>query len=159
MFPVQQPRRMTAQEQADYANILPTVPNLANLWVLGPETQTYNCLAWSLGITFSWIWPWQGNVSQAQFDLLYNALGDPPQVAATGVAGYGLANNQRTHASVRLNVTAAPAAGGPVGVSWTSKLGRLLLVTHGHHELDNDPDYGTIQGYYQQNNGPSVTNP
>src|SRR5205085_4025122 len=43
-------------------------PNLgSNYEVMAPGTARYNCIAWSLGITDSWVWP---GFNVADFDKL-----------------------------------------------------------------------------------------
>ncbi len=107
-------------------------PSLGNNFeVLAAETPRYNCIAWSCGITKSWVWP---GANVADFDRLYaqhgyrriNTLDYRKQAGVQKVVLYGHVkqNNGRqiiqcTHASRQLK-----------DGTWSSKLGKLPLIRH-----------------------------
>ncbi len=41
----------------------------------GPSTNNYNCLAYALGITTTWVWPWTGNPTDSQVTSYLTSLG------------------------------------------------------------------------------------
>jgi hypothetical protein len=108
--------------------------------VLGPATKTYNCIAWSIGITNQWVWP---GARVEDFDRLYGANGYrrittldySRQPGVDKIVLYGKRNPDGTWAATH---GARQLADG----SWSSKLGELPLIRH----LDpNDVD-GTVYG-------------
>ena len=64
-------RQMTAPEKQRFKGYFPNL-NVDQAVVTGEKSPVYNCLAWTLGVTTSWIWP--GKTIQ-DFDKLYNAAG------------------------------------------------------------------------------------
>lgn len=64
--------------------------NIEGVIVSGEATDQYNCLAWTLGITSQWVWPW-GNrdPTKTEFDELYRSYDFRPtligEMAAFGV--------------------------------------------------------------------------
>jgi hypothetical protein len=59
----------TPQQQSKFLNAF---PNLKTWSITGPATGSYNCIAWSVGISNQWIWP--GNTVQ-DFDAFYASHG------------------------------------------------------------------------------------
>ena len=51
------PRRTTDPEWAVLHSWFPRLVR-DSVWVLADANPTYNCLAWALGITDRWVWPW-----------------------------------------------------------------------------------------------------
>jgi hypothetical protein len=112
--------------------------NVDAVEVTGEADPVYNCLAWTLGLTNTWVWPWpQGKVTKAQFDALYKARGFDP--AATGpVAVFGMNTTDMTHGCI---------SGSGHGTRWESKLGQYIRITHGLGEMEGET-YGKTLGFY-----------
>ncbi len=50
--------------------------NAGGVVVTDEATRRYDCLAWTLGIMTSWIWPWGSkNAAKADFDAFYHSYG------------------------------------------------------------------------------------
>ena len=132
------PRGLTAQERIQAKQFWPKM-NVAAVVVTGAATTRYNCLAWTLGITTSWIWPWQKpNVAKIDFDGFYVAQGFVP--AATGpIAVFGLNPNLMAHGSI---------SGPGHGPRWESKCGAWLRIQHGLAEMEGGSLYGNVLGFY-----------
>lgn len=135
------PRPLTQQEQAQMLHDFPHA-NVATIMVLGPASNIYNCLAWTLNILNAWVWPWPNpNVTRGQFDALYQAhnyaIAGGPVGGAGDVAAYGMSVNDMTHGAV------------VYGGQWTSKLGAWLLVSHTLADLTGPGSlYGYVNRYY-----------
>jgi hypothetical protein len=77
-------------------------PNLQDFSITEPSTQSYNCIAWSVGIVNQWIWP--GDTVQ-DFDNFYDAYGWTPSKSGEReyqkrkVALWGFGIDNCTHAS------------------------------------------------------------
>jgi hypothetical protein len=108
-------------------------PHLGHVYeVLAPATPRYNCIAWCVGATNDWLWPYRPNQSStlADFDALLGRHGYRRMV--------GL--NFDLHPGVEKVVLYAKRKGGKVELthgarqlsdgSWSSKLGRLPLIRH-----------------------------
>jgi hypothetical protein len=113
--------------------------NVAAVVVTDEPTGRYNCLAWTLGITSSWIWPWTTlSVAKAEFDLLYQSYGFTP--ASSGpIAVFGLSLIEMTHGSI---------SGIRHGPRWESKCGTWLRIQHGLSEMEGGNFYGNVLGFY-----------
>lgn len=124
-------RRLTASERTTYRQLFPNL-GLDRVWVLGEATPRYNCLAWALGRTDAWVWPWgTRNATAAEMTVFLRNQGY--QVAFGGpLAVYG--PSTIGHAARFTN-------------SWSSKCGRLLLITHGLTEI-NGGAYGSLRQQY-----------
>lgn len=119
-------------------------PNLKTWTVVGPATGSYNCIAWSVGVTNQWIWP--GN-TVAIFDAFYASYGW--SVSANGNREYKkrkvalYANNSDpndcTHGSRETH-----------DCGWDeSKLGSLEQIMHVRSELEGG-FYGNVIRYYEK---------
>src|SRR5260370_11090895 len=141
------PRPLTPQEQAHARAIWPRM-NVAAVVVTGNATKQYNCLAWTLGSSASWLWPWgQRIVTKAEFDVLYATFGFFP--AANGpVAVFGHNLNDMTHGSI---------SGPGHGTRWESKCGQWLRIQHGLGEMQGGVLYGNVLGFYARS-GPRARN-
>lgn len=119
-------------------------PNLQTWSVTGASTTSYNCIAWSVGITNQWIWP--GN-TVADFDAFYASHGWSVanncnrEYKKRKVALY--ANNSDpndcTHSSRETH-----------DCGWDeSKLGSLERIMHIRDELEGGY-YGTVIRWYEK---------
>jgi len=123
---------------AEWSKLHGWFPNLSRstVWVLGNATPVYNCLAWALGYTDRWVWPWGSNEP-----LL--------SVFNSWIAGHGYV----------VGTPAAAASYGPLGYVghisrfWvdrpSSKLGAYLLITHTWAGISGGT-YGGIRQYYRR---------
>lgn len=114
--------------------------NVNNITVTGDATSTYNCIAYSMGITYKWINP-ADYISdfQNQYINARSLYGASTNYEITGSQSYsatvdGWGNNSisMTHGSVVYS-----------GNTWESKLGGYLRITHGRTELSGT-QYGSI---------------
>ena len=132
------PRSMTPQEKQQARQVWPRL-NADAAVVTDEATDRYNCLAWTLGITTSWVWPWGSrNATKAEFDALYRSYGFRP-AGGGEVAAFGLNLNSMTHGSI---------SGPGHGPRWESKCGAWLRFQHGLGELDGGTIYGNVLGFY-----------
>mgnify|MGYP000143350884 CR=1 FL=1 len=118
--------------------ILQTDPLLGNISVTGEATGTYNCIAYSMGITNKWIDPesfYNDFIEQYKnAKTLYGSSCNYEQTSTEGsnatVDGWGTSSIDMTHGSVVYS-----------SGTWESKLGRYLRITHKRSELS-----GTLYG-------------
>jgi hypothetical protein len=117
----------------------PSAVVLTAVIVTGNPTNRYNCLAWTLGISTNWIWPWGArNATKAEFDAFYYSCGFNPSSSGP-IAVFGLNVNEMTHGSV---------SGGGHGPRWESKCGAWLRIQHGLAEMEGGFLYGNVLGFY-----------
>lgn len=129
-----------APTQAEKDDLKRDFPNLDvnNITVTGEATGTYNCIAYSMGITYKWIDPesfYNNFIEQYRnARALYGASCNYEQTGTEGnnatVDGWGNSSIDMTHGSVIYNSN-----------TWESKLGRSLRITHKRSELS-----GTLYG-------------
>jgi len=132
------PRSLTAQEGILAQQVWPRM-NVGAVIVTDEPTNRYNCLAWTLGITTGWIWPWPtANVSKADFDIFYQSHGFVPS-AAGPIGVFGLSMNAMTHGSV---------SGSGHGPRRESQCGAWLRIQHGLAEMEGGSLYGDVMGFY-----------
>lgn len=143
-YPISSPRRPNPAEQLNLRHNFPQL-NIADVWVIGDATRIYNCLAWSLGITYSWIWPWHGAVDKIQFDTLYRHHGYmKTSYGPSDIMVYGKSLYDMTHGAVYLHLRFN------LGTTWTSKLGGSIKITHHNKGLQGPHStYGNAVGYYR----------
>ena len=126
-------------------------PNLGadDYCVTGPATPTYNCYAWSIGVTNRWVESEvdtagdnDGTLEYSDFDQLYARHGLRPITNATPVnpvvALYGTATAPK-HAA--LNTGAACG-------KFESKLGQHVRISHWMRDLEGGSVYGDINRFY-----------
>lgn len=126
-------RPMTPAEkqrfQGHFANL-----NVDQAVVTGEVSSTYNCIAWTVGVTDLWLWP---GSSIAHFDTFYRGFG----FARAGdgpIAAWGHSTAHMTHGSV---------CGPGHGPRWESKCGADLRIQHGLNELAGS-NYGRVVAFY-----------
>jgi hypothetical protein len=147
---------------------LPTSGEASNFPLLKGEdaiqsaesTGGYNCIAWSGGITTSWVWPidnystwYVANNPLASFDKFYS--NNPVRyagawnytrtgaTAATSVVDLWKTASAYTHASVT-----KPGNDNPHGYDWESKPGNFDRTMHPRNALENASWYGSVSNYY-----------
>ena len=116
-------------------------PNLkADTFVgIGPSSQRYNCIAWTLGVRDEWVWPGE---KLSDFDALYSKAGFTPLASMDAtldpslekVVVYGIKKGN--------DVTVTHGARQDASGAWTSKLGTQPLIRHQTLEALNGPSYG-----------------
>ena len=131
------PRSLTDAEKEFALRNWPNM-NVDNVLVTGDATATYNCLAWTLGITNSWVWPWRGGatVSKAQFDQLYASYGYSPSGSGPVVV-FGFNASDMQHGSLFSQNYG----------SYESKCGSWLRITHTLQGMEGG-SYGDVEGSY-----------
>ncbi len=131
-------RNLTPSEKLQYKSAFPNM-NVDAVLVTAEATPTYNCLAWTLGITNSWVWPWGGrNATKAEFDALYRGYGFTPSTSGT-IAAWGIALNSMTHGSLFSY---------PFN-KWESKCGAWARIIHSLPEMEGTT-YGSVQYYFSK---------
>jgi len=128
-------RDMTQGEKDRFDLLFPPMNVDLQPRVTAEATPAYNCIAWTVGITNSWINPLQ---SLARWDAFYNIFhyerADAGQIAIWRTdAGY-------THGCV---------ANAAEGFGWESKCGQSLRILHHLGDLVS-PIYGQVIAYYRQ---------
>jgi hypothetical protein len=116
--------------------------------VIGPATQKYNCIAWSLGVTSRWVWP---GTSLSAFDDLDSQFGYKRmskmdfsvQPGVEKIVLYGKYTDGKFEATHQAHQN-------PDG-TWTSKLGKMALIRHNSPDSLDGPDYGKpVAVYYRK---------
>jgi hypothetical protein len=124
---------MTPQEKAQFRAWFPNL-NVDAAVVTGEQTQTYNCISWTVGVTDRWLWP---GASIVNFDAFYRGFGFAR--AANGpIAAWGRSTTDMTHGSV---------SGPDHRPQWESKCGARLRIQHGLSELQGQ-SYGQVMAFY-----------
>jgi hypothetical protein len=128
-----------------------------------PSTGSYNCIAWSGGVTTQWHWPpsaystyncASGGADITCFDNYYsnNPVRYPGAwnytrtgaTAANAIVDVWALNTYYTHASVR-----KPGNNNPHGYDWESKPGSTSRTFHPRNALTNlARGYGAVVNYY-----------
>ncbi|MGV3625855.1 MAG: DUF6209 family protein [Archangium sp.] len=106
---------------------------------IGPSSQRYNCIAWTIGVRDEWVWPGE---KLSVFDALYAKAGFTPldsldaslDPSLEKVVVYGLKKGSE--------VTVTHGAKQDESGEWTSKLGTQPLIRHKTLEALNGPSYG-----------------
>jgi hypothetical protein len=141
-------RRLDTKERQAYPVLL------SNFEVLGrtiPKNaaNSYNCIAWSIGITKRWVWPGK---AVADFDRLYAAHG------YQRVSGLDFRVQRGVHKIVLYGhvknngvIECTHAARQEPNGTWTSKLGELALIRHLSPNDLNGPSYGRPVAIYVKN--------
>lgn len=132
-------RSLTSQEEAELKAIFPNL-NTDNVTVTGEATRTYNCIAYSMGLTNKWIDPEflindfidQYKNAKSWYGASSNYEQTSTQGSGADVDGWGLNSSYMTHGSVIYS-----------GNTWESKFGQSLRITHGRTELSGS-NYGSI---------------
>ena len=132
--------RRPTKKEADYLRFNFRNLDTGRVLITDEPTWNYNCLAWTLGITNRWIWPWRGtNATKEQFDALYRKHNLFP--ARDGhIASYGSGKNKLLHGAI---------SGRGHGLRWESKLGHWFRIQHGLKGLSGGT-YGNIIGFYRK---------
>ena len=111
-----------------------------NFKKIGNHTDSYNCLAYALGNTSSWIWPWGEDCPDVPHLTSYmGRLGYVPVTTYQSdcVVAYGPSSSTITHFSKSVSGTV------------TAKCGQLELMQHsGYNAYFANGGYGTPQAYY-----------
>lgn len=120
----------------------PSFPNLKadNFVAIGPYSQSYNCIAWTVGVRDEWVWP--GDSIKA-FDDLYAKSGYRPlddmntalDPTLEKVVIFGL---EKPDGSIEVTHGVKQEADG----RWTSKLGTEPLIRHDQLDGVAGPAYG-----------------
>lgn len=116
------PRALT---DAEWNVLHPAFPALvrAACRATAPANPVYNCIAWTLGITWTWVSP---PPTIPRFIGLYNALGYVQCPANEALIDGWANNNVPTHGSIQY-------AGG--GGTWESKMGEYIRIEHDRNAL------------------------
>lgn len=128
-------RDLTDDEKRILKGLFPQL-QVDRVLVTAEATPVYNCIAWTLGITGSWVWP---GSNLADFDALYARYGIK-RIADGYIAVWGNSPADLLHGSIV----------GPVPYRlWESKLGKYLRILHEKEQLTSR-DYGHIIQHYSK---------
>lgn len=125
---------------------------------IGPSSQRYNCIAWTLGIQDEWVWP---GTRIEDFDKLYAKQGYQP------MSSLDLSNDPNLEKVVVYGLK--PKTGtGPIEVTHgalmdeqgrlTSKIGTQPLIRHNSADDLTGPSYGEPVRVYVRPRQPAVNN-
>jgi len=107
---------------------------------IGNYTNLYNCLAYALGITNYWVWPWGTDcpsLSQVDDYMVSNGYTRVSQYQSNCIVAYGLTSSQITHFSKVVADTV------------TAKCGGWELMEHKEYDAYfAEGDYGSPQAFY-----------
>jgi len=110
-------------------------PNLGEFRITGEPTSNYNCIAWTLGKTGSWINPTQ---TVSGMDNLYASHGFKVTSESQGQVALFVKDGQPQHGAVRIS-----------GDWYESKLGQSYRIVHKLQDLEGDI-YGKAERYYEK---------
>lgn len=128
-------RAMTPSERQRFRGYFPNL-NVNQAVVTDEAIPTYNCIAWTVGITNRWVWP---GSSLGHFDTFYRGYG----FVRSGngpIAVWGRSTSGMTHGSI---------SGPGHGPRWESKCGGDLRIQHGLNELTGSL-YGRVLAFYSK---------
>jgi hypothetical protein len=133
-------RAPTAYEKSTLEGWFPQLAKDPDWRVTGEACQSYNCIAWSVGVVGRWLWP---SDDAAAFDGFYLSYGYVPlaateDAARADVAFWVDANGTATHGCRRVT-----------GDYWESKLGSSLRILHKLPDLVGD-EYGRVSKLYRR---------
>ena len=134
-------RKLTQTESARFKRSFPNL-NTQKAVVTDNATSRYNCIAWTVGSTSSWIWP---GSSLADFDLFYAQKGF--QRSSNGPIAVWATSGSMTHGCI---------SGVGHGPRWESKCGSDLRIQHGLSELRGST-YGRVVAFYRMSGTASAT--
>jgi len=133
------PRPLTAPEKKQALVYWPNM-NVDNVLVTDEAKTVYNCLAWTLGITNAWVWPWGSReATKDELDEFYAQHGFNPSTSGE-IAGLGPNPDKYGHVSI---------SGDGHGPRWESKAGSWLRIQHGLGEMEGGT-YGDVHRFYTQ---------
>jgi len=122
------------------------LPHLSrNYEVLRPGTSTFNCIAWSLGVTRKWLWPGDSIKAFDQLNARYgfHKLSHMDFRLQPGVEKVVLYGKTVNGCLVATHQARQRADG-----TWTSKLGKLAVIRHASPDALDGPDYGRPVAVY-----------
>ena len=128
-------RAMTPAEKQRFRGYFPNL-NVNQAVVTDEAIPTYNCIAWTVGITNRWLWP---GSSLAHFDTFYRGFGFV-RLGNGPIAVWGHSRSGMTHGSI---------SGLGHGPRWESKCGGDLRIQHGLNELTGSL-YGRVLAFYSK---------
>ncbi len=131
-------RAMTPAEQQRFLGYFPNL-NVQAAMVSGEIDPSYNCIAWTVGITHAWIWPGD---HLNDFDQFYSGFGFV-QAANGPIAVWGVSPFVMKHGCV---------SGPDHGPRWESKCGADLRFQHGLSELAGSSYGHVIACYFNPSN-------
>lgn len=140
-------RRPTSSEKQVLKANFPNL-NVNDIWVTDEQTPQYNCIAYSMGITYRWINPssqlaaFQNQYKNAKswYAASYNYNVIPRLAYNANVDGWGKSSFDMTHGSVVYS-----------GTVWESKLGQYLRITHSRQGLSGNA-YGNVLTSFEKTN-------
>lgn len=127
-----------------------------------PQDGSYNCIAWTGGITTSWVWPPNSlstyNCTSANYLQCFDNFYSNNPVRYPGAWNYTRTGatvsnsvvdlwktaSAYTHASIR-----KPGNNHPHGYDWESKPGGLCRTLHPRNALEQPNWYGAVSNYYK----------
>ena len=127
-------------------------PKLLEINQTSEATQTYNCIAWALGLSDRWWWPsnratWHPDVVRENtidaFTTMFSKFGYLPcdaeyqEMGKEKIALFCL-DGKPTHAARLLQ-----------NGYWTSKLGPNIDISHSLRDLEG-PAYGSVEQVYSR---------
>jgi hypothetical protein len=115
--------------------------------VLGPSTERYNCIAWTIGVTDQWVWPGKAVVD---FDRLYARYRFKPLKTLDYSVVPGVekvliydAPDKKTGGRAVTHGAKQEADG-----TWTSKVGAMALIKHRTPQAVSGGTYGSPKRVY-----------
>ncbi|MEM8934214.1 MAG: hypothetical protein AAGE94_23675 [Acidobacteriota bacterium] len=134
---------------AGFVRLVPSAPAFRDWFVLGPSSQEYNCVAWTLGVQDVELGTSQDPFPLAGVDEFYAAFGYSKVIPGHGTGGvqpydvlaYGPSDDAVSHVAVFLDVAG-------LGPTWTSKLGAAQLISHAGDQLVPGPYGDHYPAYY-----------
>jgi hypothetical protein len=142
-------RDPTSAETADAQSKYPNLTS-GDWCVTGEATKSYNCIAWTVGVTNRWVWDevdtagdGDGKVSVSDFDHFYDGHGYKPAVGSPSDATIALFSKTSgpTHAA---RVSSLSCGGTTM---FESKRGENIRIAHTITQLEGG-FYGNVEKFY-----------
>lgn len=130
-------RNMTNPEKQSFKADFPVMNVDEQPRVTGEATWSYNCIAWTIGVTDRWINPYQ---TLDDWDAFYATVGLMRDYDDGTVAIWRTAGGEFTHGCV---------ATAQYGFHWESKCGADLRILHHLGDLVSPALYGEVFVYYK----------
>jgi len=133
-------RKPTDFEAGQLTHWFPNLELNKDWRVTGEACQSYNCIAWSVGVTGDWLWPGDHVDS---FDKMYLSYGYVPLAADeprenAEIAYWEMPDGSSTHGCRHV-----------YGDIWESKLGSSLRILHKLKDLEGEV-YGYAVKFYRR---------
>lgn len=151
---------MTSPEEQMILICIPSLHNDKEYKVTSPNTRDYNCIAWALGRTDVWYWPYLGNKFHESDEYWPAGVPDNTSidsfVQAMQTEGFFICANESLEegftkiALYKKNGECSHASRQYKDGTWTSKMGPLHDICHSTPHTIEGSFYGNIHCFMKR---------